>query len=457
MPFPVRDEDIHLRDYLRILRKRIWVITTAALVVTGAGALYTYSQTPIYQAAAVVQIDPDPPRVIGIQEVIPVSFPGAEYFSTEHALVKSRVVLQKAIEMGNLKQRIPGMANAEDPTLVIRGAVKVEPRRGTRLAEIQYESTDPVLAADIANAIARAYVKNNLDVKLKGTQEAIAWLSEQMGDLQKKVHESLISLQNFRIKAQILGLPEQRQITTSKIVIFNNNYLEAKANRITIEAKLQEMTPIMKDPVGAQTIFTVADTPLIQKLKTEAADLEAQLVRARQTYKEKHPELLKIQAQIPHVREKLNAALQIMLRAVQNELSVAKAREEAMLRQLNELKKEGTALNETEIQYHAMASETGSIQRMFDVVLQRLKETTITKGLQTNNIRLVEAALVPNAPTRPDKRANLTLAGASGLVLGIMVAFFLEYLDRTIKTPEDVKRVLDLPILGVIPVFERKR
>lgn len=456
MPLPSRAREIHLRDYVRILRKRAWIITATTVVLAVAGAIFTYTQHPVYQAAAVVQIDPDTPRVIGIQEVAPVGSPTPDYNQTQHALIRSRVVLEKVIEASNLKQRIPGLANAEDPTQVIRGGLSVEPRRGTRLVEIQYASTDPNFAAEMANAVAQAYIKNNVETKLKGAREAIVWLSQEMGDLQKRLHDSLMSLQNFRIKAGILGLSEQRQITTGKIMTFNNAYLEAQAQRLTIEAKLRQLTAIAKDPVGAQSIFTVADNSLIQKLKAEASDLDVQLAKARQTYKEKHPEVLKLQAQIAQIQRKIDSAMQTMLRAVQTEYSVARAREEALLRQLSELKKESTALNETEIQYQVMSRESESTQKMMDLVVNRLKETGVTSGLDTNNVRLVEAALIPRAPVRPDKRANLALSVAVGLLLGVMLAFSLEYLDNTIKTPDDVKQYLDVPILGVIPVFERK-
>lgn len=456
MALPAKERDINVGDYLRILVRRRWVILSVAVLLTAAGGFYTFRQTPIYQAAAVIQMDPEPPRVIGIQEVVPSGPNTPDYYQTQHALIKSRAVLDKVIETTQLKQRMPELGRLEDPTAAIRGAVGVESRRGTRLVEIRYESPDPALAAEMANAVARAYVASNLDRKLKGAKEAIAWLSDQMGDLQKRHQDSLMNLQNYRIKAGILGLNEQRQITTGKIMAFNSAYLESQAARLTIEAKLRQLTAISQDPGGAQSIFTVADSPLIQKLKTEASDLEVQLARLKQTYREKHPEVVKVQAQLEEVRRKIDTALQTMLRAVQTELSVARAREEALLRNLNELKKEGTALNETEIKYQTMQRESDSTQKMLDLVLSRLKETGLTSGLEANNVRVIEEAVVPKAPVRPNKRANIALSVALGLFLGTLLGFVLEYQDNTIKTPDDVKRYLDLPILAVVPVFGAK-
>lgn len=457
MALPSKESDVDVRAYLRILRRRKWLILAIAALCTAGGGLYTYRQIPIYQAAAVVQMDPEASRVLGIQEVVPSGPATPEYFQTQHALIKSRSVLERVIETTNLKQRMPEIARLEDPTAAIRGGISVESRRGTRLVEVRYESPDPAFAAEVANAAARAYIASNLDRKLRGAKEAISWLSDQMNDLQKKHQDSLMNLQNFRIKAGILGLDEQRKITTGKIMTFNTAYLEAQAARLAIEAKLRQLTAISKDPGGGQSIFTVADSGLIQKLKGEASDLEVQLARLKQTYKEKHPEVVKIQAQLDEVRRKVETALQTMLRAVQTELSVARAREDALLRQLDELKKEGTALNETEIKYQTMQRETDSTQKMLDLVLNRLKETGLTSGLEANNTRMIEEAVVPKVPVRPDKRANLMLSVAVGLVLGVGVAFGFEFMDKSIKTPEDVRRHLGLPILAVVPFFEVKR
>ena len=190
----------------------------------------------------------------------------------------------------------------------------------------------------------------NLDLKLKGARDALAWLTSEAASLKRKVEESSAALQNYRVKAGILGTQEQRQITAAKIMDFNKAYLEAQAQRMTVEAKLRELSQIAKDPAGAQTIFTVADNPLIQKLKGELSELEVEKAKLLKTYKDRHPEILKVDARIQQVSQKLEAEIQNMLRAVQTESKVAKAREETLLNNVNQLRREGQDLNEKEIQ-----------------------------------------------------------------------------------------------------------
>ncbi|MFQ5872379.1 MAG: GumC family protein [Dehalococcoidia bacterium] len=458
MPLPPRDEEENrLRDCLQVLRKRRWMIVSVFIIVVATAAIRTYLQTPIYQATARVLIDPEPPKILNIQEVTPLSARSQGYYRTQYELIKSRPVLEKVIEKLNMTRRLPKLAEAKDPVAVLLRSVVVAPKRGTRLVNIKFEHPDPELAAEVANTIAHMYTRNNLELKLKGAQEALAWLSEQMTELRAKVQDSSMALQNYRVKAGIMGLEEQRRITTGKIMNFNDAYLDAQAQRLTVEAKLKEIQAIARDPVGALTIFTVADNPLIQKLKAEATDLKIELSKALKTYRHKHPKVLALRAQIREVQEKLDAEIQTMLQAINTEYRVARAREQALLRNVNKLKRQAQQLNEKEIEYEALQREVDSNKQMHETVLDRLKEMGVSGGLETNNIRVVEEAQVPKHPVKPRKSRNLILAVVIGLLGGIGLAFFLEYLDSTVRTPEEVERYLGFPVLGIIPLFEGKR
>src|SRR5262249_16941446 len=181
--------------------------------------------------------------------------------------------------------------------------------------------------------------KYNLDIKMKGAQDALAWLTEQMTELKTKVQDSSMALQNYRVKSGILGLQEQRQITAQKIMDFNRAYLEAQAQRLAIEAKLRELTQIASSKAGAETIFTVADDALLRSLKAQAAELEVQKSKLLTTYKAQHPEIQKIDAQIEQVRQRFDEQIRTMIRAVQTEYKVAKAKEETLLGNVNQLRR----------------------------------------------------------------------------------------------------------------------
>jgi polysaccharide biosynthesis transport protein len=252
-------------------------------------------------------------------------------------------------------------------------------------------------------------------------------------------------------------MQEQRQITAAKIMDFNKAYLEAQAQRLSLESKLRELNQIAKDPGGVQTIFTVADNALIDKLKGEAAALETERSRLLKVYKDKHPEILKIDAQIQQVKQRLDAEFQNTLQAVQTQYKVARAREDTLSNQVNQLRQEGQSLNEKEIQYQNLQREVESNQQLYESVLKRMKETGVAGGLEDSNVRIIEEAVAPTVPILPRKGRNLALAVAAGLALAFGVAFALEYVDTTVKTPDDVERHLGLAVIGVVPAFHARR
>jgi succinoglycan biosynthesis transport protein ExoP len=451
---PLRET--HLKDYYRTLRKHRWLVAGLFLVTVFSVAVWSFVQTPVYQASATVLIEPEPPKVLNIQDVSPIGSPTQEYYRTQYELMTSRPIVEKVIETLGLRQRLPELARSPDPVRTLQNAIIVEPRRNTRLVSVKFEHANPPLAAEVTNALARQYVKHNLDIKLRGAQEAMTWLNEQMTSLRGKVQESSVALQNYRVKAGIMGLSEQRQITAQKIIDFNKQYLEAQAQRLSVEAKMNELQRT-SDRGGAQTIFTVADSALIQKLKQEASDLETTKAKLSKVYKDKHPEVLKVDAQIEQLNQRIDAETKNMLRAVQTEFRVARAREETLLGNVNRLRTEAQDLNEKEIQYLNLQRETDSNQQLYEAVLKRLKETGVTGGLETNNISVIEEATLPRVPIRPRKTVNLVISVIVGLLVGVGTALTIEYFDTTVKTPDDVERHLGLPVIGIVPQFSVKR
>jgi uncharacterized protein involved in exopolysaccharide biosynthesis len=457
MALPLKGEETHLRDYLRILHKRRWLaLGTFSAVVVGT-VIWTFTQTPIYEATARVLIDREPPRVVNIQDVQPTETASQDYYQTQYEIIKSRPVIARAIESQGLARRMPRLAKANDPAASLLGMVKVEPKRNTRLVDIKVQDPNAQLAADVANGIAKAYTRFNLESKLQSTREALVWLSENMNELKAKVQDSEVALQKYREKAGIVGMEQQRNITGAKMMDLNRAFLDAQAQRLAVESRLKELVPLVKGNLQSGLLLTSKDNPLLQKLIADYSNLEVDLSKALRTYKEKHPEVLKIQSQMAQVQERMRAEIQTSLKSVEAEYRVAKGREDSLGGRIEQVKKEALDLDDKEIQYSALLRETSSNQQLYDVVLKRVKETGLSGGLESNNIRIVEDALVPNVPVRPRPLRNIALALIVGAMLGAGLAFFLEYFDNTIKTPEEVERYLGLTTLGVVPFFEPRK
>jgi uncharacterized protein involved in exopolysaccharide biosynthesis len=447
-------------DYRRVLRKHRWLMTGVFLLTVLTGGIWTFVQVPIYQAVATILIEPEPPRVLNIQDVTPVGAMSPwdpAFYPTQYEIIRSRAVVERALESLNVKARLSDGRAAPEPAHGLSGSLAVDPVRNTRLVLIKVAGPDAARAADEANAVASAYAKYNVELKLKGARDALTWLTEEAGRLRAKVDESSQALQNYRVKSGILGMQEQRQISAQKIIEANKGYLEAQAQRMALEAKLGELTQGAKDPSAAGTIFSEADNPLVGKIKGEIGSLETERSKLLKTYKDKHPEIVKIDAQIQHLRERLEGEFRGTLRSVQTQVKVAMAREDSLLKEVNALRREGQELNDKESQYQNLQREVESNRQLYDSVVKRLKETGVAGGLENSNVRIVEQASAPGVPIRPRKAWNLGLSVAAGLVLALGLAFALEYLDTTVKTPDDVERYLGLPVIGVVPAFSTRR
>jgi len=444
--------------YLKVLRGR-WLLILAVFVVTVASAImFTVRQTPVYQAAATVLIEPETPRVVNFQGVTPeTSNSSQEYYATQYKVLQSRPIVDAVIQRLDLKRRIPRVGGADDPYAALAGSLTIDPIKNTRLVLVKFDDPDPKLATEIANAVAQQFVNYNLEMKQAQAQTATAWLNDQIQSLRAKAQESSKALRAYQAKADLLGLKEQREVTQARLIDFNRAFLDAQGQRMTAESKLRELTRIAKDPAAAETLSVVVNDPLILKLKTMASDLQIERSKLAQVSREKHPDLIQLDAQIREVNQRLQAEVQKMIRAVETDYKVARGREETLLANVNELRRETRALNEREAQAMTLEREKDSAEELQATVLKRIKETGLESVLTASNIQVTEPATVPTDPIRPRTRLIWSLAAVFGMSLGIGFAFVVESLDRRVRSPEDIERVLGVPVLGVVPVFRARR
>jgi uncharacterized protein involved in exopolysaccharide biosynthesis len=416
--------------------------------------------TPIYRGIATILIDPESPNVVNIQEVAPAigTRDLGNYYTTQTRIIQSRDVIDPVMQRLNLKERIPEIKEARDRYGAFLSFLYVDSVKNTRLVTVGFENPDRQLASDVANGVANEYVKYNVEVKHRLAQQAGAWLQEQVGGLVAKADRSTAALQAYQAKAELIGIQEQRQIITQKIMAYDRAHLESQSQRVATEAKLREVTRILKDPAAADAVFTVIDDPMIRKLKAEQSDLLAERAKLREQYRSKHPEVLQNEAQIQHVNRRLSEEVAKLRQAVENEYQVAKAREANMAASLSELRAESQRLVAKEARAVSLQREKESNDSLVDTVVKRMKETGLQSGLESNNVRVVEAAMPPPTPAKPRTLLVQILSVILGLGLGIGSAFVAESIDNRVRSPEDVERALGVPVIGFVPMFKvRKR
>ncbi len=446
-------EGVHLREYIRVIRKHVWLILACFLVVVGAVAVGTYMQQPVYRAGAVALIAPEANRVVNIQEVTPTGGDSLENFQTQVQIIRSRPVIQRVIDTTDLLNRKPELARSAEPTEAFLRRLFVDPVRNTRLVEIQVEDPDPKLAAELANAVASAYVHQNLELKFSAARDALTWLTAQVGDLKSKVNESELNLQRYREQAGLISAEEKQSLTTKKLGEFNSNYIEAKAKRLEMESRLNEIRRAAQQPEMLESSPMVINNPLIQRLKGQLVELEVQRSKLLKTFREKHPEVVKVQSQIDEISQKIREEVSRLAMSMESEYNSLKARENAMLQATNQYRDEAQSLAKKEIQFGILKREADSNQQLYDVLLKRLKETGLSQGLDSSNVRIVEPAVAPIRPIKPRKALNLAVGIVLGLGTGLALAFFVEYMDDSIRAPEHIEQTIGVPVFALIPVI----
>ena len=444
-------EEVPLRHYVRLLQKRWTLIAACLAVVIGAVAVRTHLETPIYRASARVIIERET-QIVNFQQTASYSWDAGEFFQSQIQIIRSRPVMQRVADTLTLKERSAEFAQG-DPASVLAGKVVVEPVRNTRLVVIGVEDSDPKLAAELANALASSYQSQNLELKLNAARDALTWLGNQVRELKSKVNESELALQTYREQNGMVSYEEKQNLTVRKLGEFNSTYIEAKAKRLEMETRLAELRKAAQRPETLEGSPMIAGNPVIQRLKGQQVELEVQRSKLLQAYKEKHPEVVKVQSQIDEVTRRIRQEVERLAQGIESEYNAMKAREAAMLGAVDQYKSEAQSLSKKEIQYGILKREADSNQQLYDVLLKRMKETSLTQGLDTNNVRLIEAAVAPRDPVRPQKLRNLAIAVVLGLGLGVALAVVLDHLDDTVRTPEQVEAALEVPVLAVIPVF----
>jgi len=486
------EEEIHLRDYLRVIFKRRWLIATVLLIVVVTVTIESFRMTPIFRATAQVMIESDNPKVVDIEEVLRVNKTDADYYQTQYGILKSKALALKVIkslilkenpEFGGLKKgfslgavfhaMVGGLKNLfssadakTDPQLeedkennslikAYLSRLSVEPIRQSRLVNVSFEGKDPQMTAKIANAHAQLYIESNIERKFSASQEAVGWLNQRIKEEEKKLQRSEESLQAYREKQGLIDIDfgERQGIILQSLNDLNAALTKAQTEKIEKMQLYSELQKFSGRPELVESLPAVVGNPLIQELQANYIALSGEYSKLSQKYGSEHPTMVRLSSEMQGVRGKIAQEVRKIAQSIETESRLASDKEKAIIAAMEVKKKEALNLNQKQIKYDVLKREADTTRTLFESLLKRAKEATVTEGLNITNIVIVDPARVPETPVKPKKVQNILLALIVGLTLGIGLAFFLEYLDNTIKTPDEVEHYLKIPLLGVVGSF----
>ncbi|HEY6291299.1 MAG TPA: polysaccharide biosynthesis tyrosine autokinase [Terriglobia bacterium] len=454
------DTYFYLRAYWHVLAKRRWTILTATCVLVALMAIVSFKMQPVYEATARVEVEAEAPEIQSLSDLYR-SVPSDDAFlQTQVNVLESDTLAWQTIQQLGLVQKAefgsagdPGGSGTSDVAPSQRGRLirafrkrlHVELMRNSRMLEISFESTDASLAAAVANALVNNYAEYNFRRKYDATRQASAWMEQQLDELKAKVERSQQALVDYERQNAIVNVSDKENVVEERLSDLSRDLTNAQNDRVQKES-LYDLVRSNQ----SQAAVLVQDE-LLQHLQEKYADLSDQYTEALGQYGPKFPKVVRLEGQLKAMDSIIDGERHRVIERIHSDYTAARGREQLLSDAVVQEKGEVGKLNQLLIRHNILKREFETNQQLYDSLLQRLKDATVSAGLRATNIHVIDTAATPSSPVRPKRLLNLAIAAIVGLILGVTLAFVEEGLDNSIKSAEDVERLIAAPALAIVP------
>ncbi len=468
-------DGFHPAHYLRLVARRWRLVVIICLLTTAAGLVHFFVTPPAYRAAAVLQIEQRSPLAIGSDRNPWLeAWVSMKYYPTQYRLLRSRGLAERVVENLRLmddpafnprRSELPRpdgerAASAEDDRLAVARLANrlltrldVDPIKDTELVEVAYVASDPELASRIVNGLAEAFIDWGIETRSETVYQASTFLSDQLEEIKGQIQSKERQLQEYSRESDIVVLDPESNVTLQKLQRFYGDYFTARGQRIEKQARFKELESSL-----GEAIAEIQTDGLVAELRRKLVGMEQEYEIKLQTYKPNWPDMVDLKAQIDEtalrLRRLVDERAEDARESAYAEYQTALRRESALAAEIQKIKDEALDLNSLSVEYNNLQMEIAAQRDLQDELLKQLSAAGVSAsltGTRASNIRVVDAALVPTAPFRPSLRRDLTLGLGSGLLLGVALVFLIHFLDRTVKSPEELETLLGFPVLAVIP------
>jgi succinoglycan biosynthesis transport protein ExoP len=489
--------DAHLLDRLAVLHKyRYAGIVVFALAVAWM-MVDSYTTIPVYRAAARLQIDeesaglpgefrdayyyqdPEPylntqyrilrGRELGRRLVPKLDLGGVPEFNGQGPKPTQLAVAIQTIKRGAtapLRAILP-TADAEAPAEsspaavndsphvnAIMGRVQVEPVRGSRLVDVYFDAADPEFAARAVNTLVDEYVTQNLEIKIENVANQLTWLASEVKRQQAALEASERALAEYQERQDAGALADNQNIVVTRLNQLSDEATRARTDRILKQTVWEQVKQAGQD---RESLSVILQNPNVQNLRSRITELRRRQGQLSERYFDKHPDVIKVNSEISDAEQQYNVEIQKAVQNARTDFEAAVSRERELSRELDNQKGAATALNRKNVDYSVLQRTAETNRQTYNDLLRREQELRVVANSRANNVRVVDRAEVPGTPYTPNHRRDWMLALLFGGVLALGAVFGLDYMDDSVRTPEDVKRRLHLPLMGLVPSVRGER
>jgi len=490
-PIPDYDDEVDLRDYLEIILRRKWLVGTVVLVVFITTLIVSLALPPIFKGEARLEISPRGMKVTKFEDLAAVAnqLQVREFMTTQVKLLQSRSLAERVIDKLNLlnhpvfnpkaADKAPeedsvfrqwrhtikewfsfGKPSPENEALeqiqteegilkTFLANLQVKPERDTTIVNVAFSSTDPEVARDVTNALVQEFVSWQMDKKMQAAGAAKQQLEKQLEVARIRVEKAEEELNRFAQKAGIVSLDSRLNLVYRQLEEVNTALSVAESERVAAESLFQQA-----ESTGAESLPAVMDNKVIQELRQQLAQATGQYEELKAIFMDEYPKVKVLKAKMEEIQRKIDTEQRRIVQALENSYQAALKKEKSLRRAAEEKKALALELNEKATQYKILSREVETSKQIFQSLLERSKEIDANVGAEISNIQVVDYASLPLQPYKPRVKLNLLLALIVGLMGGVGLAFFLEYLDNTVKRIDEISDRFGIPVLGVIPMAE---
>jgi capsular exopolysaccharide synthesis family protein len=445
---------LHFLDYWRVIKSRKEIILAVALLVIVAGVAYTLTLPKMFRSSALIKVNAEQVDMDPFSGQMLGSGYDPYFLRTQFTIIQSRPIAERVVERLNL-QKVWGKGGQDLPLEaainVLRRSLSVNQSRDTSLVSISASSKTPDEAARIANEVAEAYKQMRLDVKQEELRRGLADLERELKVQQGKVDAAELALEKIRSDLDITMLSAGFTIDTASIQQMVSSRDNAQVEMLVKKSQMDSLDPLEGDELVAALDFIVGNA-YIQSLRAQILDTDVSLKLMLENYGSNHPEVKKLQAGYKELAGKLTKALNGVKEGLKIDYDGAKTRFEALDAQLSRLGDlEKDTQRERLLPFNKATRELETQQSILDAMKSRVTQEGITFKMSRTPVEVIEAAVPVGLPYSPNFTMNVMLSVVLGLGAGVGLAYFIEYLDTSVKTAEDIERYVGLPVLGLIP------
>ena len=467
---------LSLQEIKNVLSKRKWLILVCLVTIPISVGVFVSRLPKVYEAQTTIVIDAAIPQYLGqgfrdAVEIDSTWWSAQEALATEFrilqshslALAVSRVLCTTKLDPKSdetvMKRLLPGVDCSVERSLNeqaaphVQSLVRIEPAKDSRVVAILIRHYDPALAAALANHVAHTYVQRNLERRLSASEGAATWLSDEYTDLQTQLNEAERALLEFKKKNNILAvaIDEQQNELSSRRKKLSDELSTTQVRLLTTRATREQYQALFTDDPMTSVQPGVTDSGVVLKLKELYIDQYTKLVEMRGKYLDKHPLLEAQETRLAQVKSDLRREAVQAMKGVEAQYAALLKQEKDLKIALDGATRDSLALEQRAIEFNRLKRNFDRLSKVGEQVGGRERETVLAGHLKMNNIRVLDAALVPIVPTAPNVPRAIGVAFAIALLVGFGLAFLLDVADSTVRTQDDMERLLGVPFLGLIP------